>query len=170
MADVYVVYGKQNCPFCDRAKRFLESQGVEYQYLQLDVDYTREELLEMAPNARTVPQIWYYDDDNGQDEIPVHIGGFAELEKHFMNEIEVALNEGAVISVTFTKADGTERVMRCTKNPTIISENYVAPEKKTDRERTNPPGVVAVFDLDKNDWRSFKLETVKDYTILEVTE
>lgn len=165
MAEVYVVYGKENCPFCDRAKRLLESKNLDYEYMQLGVDYTREELLELAPHARSVPQIWRL--QTAREEVTTYIGGFNELEKSFKNEIEAILDEGAVISVTFTKADGSERVMRCTKNPSIISEVYVAPEKKTDRERKETAGVVAVFDLDKNDWRSFRLESVKDYSVLE---
>lgn len=165
--EIFIIWGKENCPFCDRAKRLLESKHINYDYLQLGVDYDREDLLEMAPDARSVPQIWYAEDDNliNDKNAWTYVGGYSDLEKWFKNEVEVALDEGMIVNVTFTKADGTERTMRCTKNPNIIAESYTAPEKKTDRTRGETPGVVAVFDLEKNDWRSFRIDSVKGYSM-----
>lgn len=51
------IYGKPMCPFCDRAKQFCEQNGLNYVYKSLGTDYTKEELLETFPGARTVPQI-----------------------------------------------------------------------------------------------------------------
>jgi glutaredoxin len=51
------IYGKPMCPFCDKAKRLCETQGFDFTYKSLGTDYTREELMEQFPNARTVPQI-----------------------------------------------------------------------------------------------------------------
>lgn len=51
------IYGKPACPHCDQAKRLCESRELEYKYFQLDTDFTREEVLEMFPEARTFPQI-----------------------------------------------------------------------------------------------------------------
>ena len=51
------IYGKPQCPFCDKAKNLCETRGYNYTYKSLGTDYTRDELLEMFPNARTVPQI-----------------------------------------------------------------------------------------------------------------
>jgi len=51
------IYGKPACPFCDKAKTLCEMKGLEYTYKSLGTDYTKEELLECFPNARTVPQI-----------------------------------------------------------------------------------------------------------------
>jgi glutaredoxin 3 len=65
------IYGKPQCPFCDRAKALAEREGYNYEYLQLDVDFTREELFEKFPNARTFPQI--ISDDE-------YIGGYTEFE------------------------------------------------------------------------------------------
>ena len=64
------IYGKPQCPFCDRAKALCEQDGLEYVYKQLDVDFTREELFEKFPGARTFPQITV----DGQS-----IGGYTEL-------------------------------------------------------------------------------------------
>lgn len=160
----YVIYGKENCPFCERAKALLTQKGLEFTYLTLGVDYTREELLEMAPDARTVPQIWTVD---GYD-LNQYIGGYTELEKSFKNEIEQVLSEGAVVSVTFTKVDGTERTMLCTQNPNIIAETYSAPE--TTKERKQAAGVVSVYDIEKEGWRSFRLDSIKSYMVFEDVE
>jgi len=51
------IYGKQQCPHCDAAKRLCESRNLTFKYYQLDIDFTREEVLEMFPGARTFPQI-----------------------------------------------------------------------------------------------------------------
>lgn len=60
------------------------------------------------------------------------------------------------ITVTFTKKDGTEREMRCTRAPRIIPAD-MAP-KSSSEEIGN---AIPVFDLDKSDWRSFIIENVK---------
>jgi len=51
------IYGKPMCPFCEKAKSLCETRGFKYTYKSLGTDYTREELMEQFPNARTVPQI-----------------------------------------------------------------------------------------------------------------
>ena len=52
-----LIYGKPMCPFCDKAKALCEQRGFDYEYKSLGTDYTKEELLETFPGARTVPQI-----------------------------------------------------------------------------------------------------------------
>ena len=51
------IYGKDNCPYCDKAKALCERKGLDYQYKLLSFDFTREEMFEMFPTARTFPQI-----------------------------------------------------------------------------------------------------------------
>jgi len=51
------IFGKPQCPFCVQAQQFCENRGLEYTYKSLGKDYTKEELLEWFPEARTVPQI-----------------------------------------------------------------------------------------------------------------
>ena len=52
-----VVYSKPNCPYCVKAKRLLAQMELSFTERVVGVDATREQLLEDAPNARTVPQI-----------------------------------------------------------------------------------------------------------------
>jgi len=68
-----IVWSKYNCPYCDQAKALLTQRGIKYEERKIGDGYTREELLEAVPNARTVPQIFI----NNQ-----LIGGFTELCRH----------------------------------------------------------------------------------------
>jgi glutaredoxin 3 len=65
-----VVWSKNSCPFCVQAKALLEARGIEYEERNVSKDWTREQLLEAVPTARTLPQI-FLDDE--------HIGGFTDL-------------------------------------------------------------------------------------------
>ena len=51
------IYGKPSCPSCTKAKALCEARDFKFEYKQLDVDFTREELFEVFPTARTFPQI-----------------------------------------------------------------------------------------------------------------
>tara|TARA_Y100000389_G_scaffold186748_1_gene207440 strand:+ start:298 stop:549 length:252 start_codon:yes stop_codon:yes gene_type:complete len=51
------IYGKPACPSCTKAKALCESRQYKYEYKQLDTDFTKEELFEQFPTARTFPQI-----------------------------------------------------------------------------------------------------------------
>lgn len=52
-----VIYTKPDCTYCGRAKKLLAIQGIPYQEIVIGTDVTREEFLELIPNAKTVPQI-----------------------------------------------------------------------------------------------------------------
>jgi len=71
-----IVWSKYHCPYCDKAKTLLKIKGIEFEERKIGDGYTKEELLEAVPNARTVPQIFI---DN------ILIGGYTELEK-FLKE------------------------------------------------------------------------------------
>jgi glutaredoxin 3 len=67
-----VVWSKDNCPFCEQAKGLLKMKGIEFEEKKIGHGYTKEDLLEAVPTARTVPQIFL-----GEELI----GGFTELKK-----------------------------------------------------------------------------------------
>lgn len=52
-----VVWSKYNCQFCDQAKSLLQQKGIKFEEKKIGDGYTKEELLEEVPNARSVPQI-----------------------------------------------------------------------------------------------------------------
>ena len=69
------------------------------------------------------------------------------------------------VTVTFTKKDGTDRKMECT-----LQESVVIPhEKTTDREKAASTETLAVWDVEKSAWRSFRLDSIKliDFNIGE---
>jgi hypothetical protein len=62
-----------------------------------------------------------------------------------------------ILNVTFEKSDGSTRKMRCT-----LIENEIPQEKMPKNSgRAQNSEVIAVFDLDKNDWRSFRFDSVR---------
>ena len=68
-----IIWSKYNCPYCDQAKALLKDRRIPFEERKIGDGYTKEELLEAVPNARTVPQIII----NG-----ALIGGFTELKKY----------------------------------------------------------------------------------------
>ena len=68
-----VVWSKYNCPFCDQAKALLTHKGIEIEGRKIGDGYTKEDLLEAVPTARTVPQIFL------DDKL---VGGFTELKQY----------------------------------------------------------------------------------------
>ncbi len=61
-------------------------------------------------------------------------------------------------TITFTKKDGTERVMNCTLRgdmlPVVEIKEDKAPRKQND-------SVLSVYDIDAQGWRSFTINAVK---------
>ena len=56
------IYSKFACPFCVRAKMLLKRKGVAFDEYDITLGGPkREEMLERAPGARTVPQIFIDD-------------------------------------------------------------------------------------------------------------
>ena len=81
------------------------------------------------------------------------------------------------ITVTFTKADGTDREMLCTLDHSRIPVSVAKPVPTTStapvdgivRESKKPrkapdPHSIRVFDLEKQEWRSFRFERLRKVT------
>ena len=66
------VWSKYHCPFCDQAKALLTLKGIEFEERKIGDGYTKEDLLEAIPTARTVPQIFINEE---------YVGGFTELKQ-----------------------------------------------------------------------------------------
>jgi len=62
-------------------------------------------------------------------------------------------------TVTFTKKDGTQRVMRCTLRPDALPE-MITESTRTSTERRESDSTIAVWDLDLGAWRSFRLDSL----------
>jgi glutaredoxin 3 len=68
-----IIWSKYHCSHCDQAKDLLRSRGIAFEERKIGDGWTREELLEEIPTARSVPQIIL----NNK-----HIGGFTELRQY----------------------------------------------------------------------------------------
>ena len=86
-----VVYSKNNCVFCSKAKALLKNLGLEYEEktLEKDFDYDPSKMIEdIGKNVRTMPQIKI----DGQ-----LIGGYNQLVEHFADQKKVNY-KGEIIS------------------------------------------------------------------------
>jgi glutaredoxin len=70
-----VMWTKDQCDFCVKAKAMLVSKGIKFEERNLSGNaWNKEQLLEAAPTAQTVPQIWLY----GK-----YVGGHDDLCRYF---------------------------------------------------------------------------------------
>jgi hypothetical protein len=80
------------------------------------------------------------------------------------------------VTVTFTKKDGTERVMKCTTSSELVpvdlteEKHYTNTNNPIDfpapkKEKKVNEDVMPVYDLDSKAWRSFRWDSVKQVTL-----
>ena len=67
-----IIWSKYNCAYCDQAKALLNQNSIPYEERKIGDGWTKEQLLEAVPTARTVPQIFL-----GEE----YVGGFSELKQ-----------------------------------------------------------------------------------------
>ena len=72
-----LIWSKDVCPYCDRAKALLNQKGIEFEERKIGGGWTKEQLLESVPTARTVPQIFL----DG-----LLVGGYDQLKAKFDKE------------------------------------------------------------------------------------
>lgn len=72
-----IVWSKYNCPYCDQAKALLTQKGITFEERKIGDGFTKEDLIEAVPTARTVPQIFL------NEKL---VGGFTELRKYLTEE------------------------------------------------------------------------------------
>ena len=73
-----VIWSRYHCPYCDQAKALLTSKGIQFEEKKIGDGYSKEELLEAVPNARSVPQIFL------DGEL---VGGFNELKQKLTESV-----------------------------------------------------------------------------------
>lgn len=67
-----ILWSKYHCVQCEQAKMLLKNNGIKFEERKIGDGYTKEELLEAIPTAKSVPQIFL----NGE-----YVGGLTELKK-----------------------------------------------------------------------------------------
>lgn len=63
-----------------------------------------------------------------------------------------------ILNVVFVKKDGTERKMKCTLREDLIPALQKTTE--TDQKRVRSDESLAVWDLEKDGWRSFRYDSI----------
>lgn len=80
-----IVWSKAQCPYCDMAKNLLKRSGIKFEERNISGDdWSKEQLLEAVPGAKTVPQIFVHGE---------YVGGFNELEKYYEDHNMFSGNE-----------------------------------------------------------------------------
>lgn len=80
----------------------------------------------------------------------------------FTTWLKSVLKETSV-RVTFTKKDGSNRVMQCTLDPTLLPQKTLTESTKPRKSNEN---TMSVYDLEAENWRSF---IIKNVTRVELT-
>ena len=82
----------------------------------------------------------------------------------FQTWIKGMLHQGEV-AITFTKKDGTTRVLRGTLNPELLPKIEIKEEAiKTERKKSDTS--LAVYDLEAKAWRSFTYKSVTNVSLI----
>jgi len=82
---------------------------------------------------------------------------------HLADIAEQYLKNGETITVTFTKKDGTERVMHCTRNLGAIPED----KHPKGSGKAKAAHLIVAFDLEKGEWRSFRWDSISKISLLD---
>ena len=66
----------------------------------------------------------------------------------------------STLTVCFNKKDGTVRTMQCTLNPDLLPVVDMQEGDEVKKEKKQNDESIAVWDLEKNAWRSFRFDSV----------
>ena len=69
--------------------------------------------------------------------------------------------------VTFTKVDGSVRVMPCTLQEKDLPVRVITDKEGGSRDKKENPDTISVWCLDKKEWRSFRVANVQKVEVLE---
>lgn len=70
MENNIIIYSKQNCPYCVRAKNLFRSHGLSFKEIDLTGNFEELEKLKNRTKHFTVPQIFIND---------IFVGGYTDL-------------------------------------------------------------------------------------------
>ena len=82
--------------------------------------------------------------------------------EHTKESIRSQLHQ-SVMNIKFTKTDGNIREMICT-----LQESFTIPyEKKTEKQKPENNDILAVWDVYKHAWRSFRIDSIISAEVVE---
>jgi hypothetical protein len=73
------------------------------------------------------------------------------------------LLKSTVLTVNFKKKDDTLRKMVCTLNEEYLPEAEEVDDVKPKRSKSESADAIAVWDLEKQSWRSFRVDSIINY-------
>ena len=83
---------------------------------------------------------------------------WTKLEKKELRKWLIELLADKQVELKFEKKDGSIREMTATLKEDLV----IAYDKKTDKEKVVNEDVLPVFDVVKQEWRSFRLDSLKE--------
>jgi hypothetical protein len=83
------------------------------------------------------------------------------MKKELKRDAVISVLKENVAEVTFTKKDGTERVMKCTLQTEFLP--IQEPKQEGTVAKKVNDSVVAVFDIEAEGFRSFRLDSVTKF-------
>jgi hypothetical protein len=76
----------------------------------------------------------------------------------------------SVVEVSFKKADGTARIMRCTLMSEYLPKSYNESVDEQNQEKEfhkKNENVIAAWDVQNGGWRSFRLDSVEYLQVID---
>ena len=89
---------------------------------------------------------------------PTYYGRASEDEQKIFREWLGGVLRTNYVNIHFRKKDGTIRIMNCT----LQEGKTLDYEKKTDRVKTVSEDTCPVYDIDKEEWRSFRYDAITE--------
>ena len=69
-----------------------------------------------------------------------------------------------IVSISFKKIDGTDRKMLCSLKEDILP---VIESKELTKKKAENENILPVWDIEKNAFRSFRIDSLTDYSIIK---
>lgn len=69
-----------------------------------------------------------------------------------------------LMKVVFTKVNGEERTMLCTLHESVLPEPILSSTRKVN------PNTISVWDTENDDWRSFRMDSIKEVKVVEAVK
>lgn len=76
---MYIIYSKEDCPFCENTVKACKTFHKDYELLKVGVDFTREEFLDIIPEGHATYPAVFFTPVGSDDEF---VGGFTAFKNH----------------------------------------------------------------------------------------
>lgn len=154
VGDSIKIITRDECTYCHQAMKLLKSRDIPFEELHIGLDVTREYVLESYPTQKLLPVVLV------NDEL---VGGYTELVEYLrrplIDDAELRtfllrkMSETRV-DIVFEKTNGELRAMKATRSGHVV-----------DDEEALASDACAVWDIDKEAWRSFRWDNLISYRI-----